>query len=119
MSPSRPTTMTKEQFEAHVRAEAMREHPDETPGVICIGDIHAASKRSAYIAARMEHDWPLVELLWRFVEITKPHNGAWCNTIDRLPIRLKFDAREYDRLHDAHVEATTALSPYTTKQIEQ
>ena len=107
--------MTKEQFEAHVRAEAAKKLPLITVTEI---DARQIDRGSRYIAARMEHEWPLVELLWRFVEITKPHNGAWCNTIDRLPIRLKFDAREYDRLHDAHVEATTALSPYTTKQIE-
>lgn len=106
--------MTKEQFEAHVRAEAIKKYADERGWFI--GD--KAQECVGYIAARMEHEWKLVELLWRFVDITKPNNGAWCDTFDRFPVHLKLDAAEYDRLHDAHIDATAALSPYTTKQIE-
>ena len=112
-----PTTMTREQFEAHVRAEATKKHV-LTADLSGIEYAKMMGRREAYIAARMEHEWKLVELLWRFVDITKPNNGAWCDTFDRFPVHLKLDAAEYDRLHDAHIDATAALSPYTTKPIE-
>ncbi len=117
--------MTKEQFEAHVRAEAEKRYP--APSMLDYGEVRlwkfdhgiSIARLQSYIATRMEHEWKLVELLWRFVDITKPNNGAWCDTFDRFPVHLKLDAAEYDRLHDAHIDATAALSPYTTKPIEQ
>lgn len=97
--------ITRDQFEAHVRAEAMIKYPllvaegvaDESmaAGAIAFARV---SERRAYIAARMEHEWPLVEAaqavvlrwdspLWK----DAPHTGEFIG-----------------RLRDA-------LSPYTTK----
>lgn len=45
--------MTKEQFEAHVRAEADVKYPVN----------HLIYLHAIYIAARMDHEWPLVEAL--------------------------------------------------------
>ena len=80
--------ISREQFEALVRAEAEARHPHYFP----------TSNREAYIAARMEHEWPLVEAaqalvdrwdtpLWKDV----PHTGAFIGRLRK------------------------ALSPYTTR----
>ena len=50
--------ITREQFEAHVRAEAEVKHPHYFP----------TSNREAYIAARMDNEWPLVAELLRAKE---------------------------------------------------
>jgi hypothetical protein len=53
--------ISREQFEALVRAEAERRWPmpDDEP------DFTSLDRQTAYIAARMEHEWPLVEaILW-------------------------------------------------------
>ena len=78
--------ITREQFEAHVRAEAEKRY-----------DMRWNEYRhlqNAYIAARMEHEWPLVEALQGIRE------GA------SLSVMLLRHA------------ANEALSPYTTKPIE-
>ena len=85
--------ITRDQFEAHVRVEAERKH-------------ELSPERTTYIAARMEHEWPLVaELLRakeRFDYLTLGGVG--------MTNGVSPEAGSKD------IEAT--LSPYTTKPIE-
>ena len=77
--------ITREQFEAHVRAEAEKRY-----------DMRWNEYRhlqNAYIAARMEHEWPLVEAL----------HG------------LCYGPMSMEAAADI---AMDILSPYTTKPIE-
>ena len=70
--------ISKEQFEAHVRAEAQQKYPHlniaadrlKRPGTAAISDAVALDRRDTYIAARMEHEWPLVEALQRYKPLT-------------------------------------------------
>lgn len=57
--------ITREQFEAHVRAEAEAIYTPLMEGATIYDNAHDANEpsRLAYIAARMEHEWPLVEAL--------------------------------------------------------
>lgn len=95
--------MTRDQFEAHVRAEAQVKYPvlrtskhDITSGEYGIKMI----EREAYIAARMEHEWPLVDELSRMVRYYEPGE-----TRPEAVAKI--------------VAAKSALSPYTTKPIER
>ena len=94
--------ITREQFEAHVRAEAKRKYPQP------FYQQHEApyQLREAYIAARMEHEWPLVEALGRIGQedhCASRVDGCWDA------------ATEWQTRRDM---ARSALSPYTTKPIE-
>lgn len=53
--------MTREQFEAHVRAEAELEYPQ-------IDGLELGAFRRTYIDARMKHEWPLVEALYAIID---------------------------------------------------
>ena len=75
--------ITRDQFEARVMAEAAQKHPHRKT-VTGIWDRTVNEVREAYIAARMEHEWPLVEAaqalvdrwdtpLWKDV----PHTGEF------------------------------------------
>ena len=100
--------ITRDQFEALVRAEAEKAHPlaSAVGSMLSSRAIHrleefddkAELRREAYIASRMEHEWPLVEAaqavvdrwdtpLWKDV----PHTGEFIGKLRK------------------------ALSPYTTK----
>ena len=93
--------ITREQFEAHVRVEAEKAVPVvrlKHPTLKHYSFDLSEGARKLYIAARMEHEWPLVEAaqavvdrwdspLWKDV----PHTGEFIGKL-----------RE-------------ALSPYTTK----
>ncbi len=102
--------MTKEQFEAHVRAAAERKHPFlniesdalKSRGIAAISDAIPLVQRESYIAARMEHEWPLVEALQEVLQFNQ--------TAGVLNPSMTMYA----------TEGTTskALSPYTTKPIE-
>jgi len=85
--------ITRDQFEAHVRVEAERKH-------------ELSPERTTYIAARMEHEWPLVEALDQCRAVLNLHTSI----VTRRPTE-----REYE---DALGVAYDALSPYTTKPIE-
>jgi hypothetical protein len=77
--------ITRDQFEVHVRAEAEKRY-----------DMRWNEYRhlqNAYIAARMEHEWPLVEALY----------GLCYGPMS---------------MEDAADVAMDVLSPYTTKPIE-
>ena len=76
--------ISREQFEALVRAEAVAKYPHYFP----------TSNREAYIAARMEHEWPVVAALYAIMEAHGPGNFA------------------SERIYEGGVNA---LSPYTTK----
>jgi hypothetical protein len=95
--------ITREQFEALVRAEAAKEFPLITVTEI---DARQIDRRSIYIAARMEHEWPLVaELLRakeRFDYLTLGGVG--------MTNGVSPEAGSKD--------IAAALSPYTTKPIE-
>ena len=86
--------ISREQFEALVRAEAERRWPmpDDEP------DFTSLDRQTAYIAARMEHEWPLVAALYAIMEAHGP--GTLCS----------------ERIYEG---AVMALSPYTTKPIER
>ena len=86
--------ITREQFEAHVRAEAAKGFPLITVTEI---DARQIDRRSIYIAARMEYEWPLVEALYAIMDAHGP--GTLCS----------------DCINDG---AIAALSPYTTKPID-
>ena len=98
--------MTREQFEAHVRAEAERKYPiKETgrppfPNEIGYWVTYDANRhrRSTYIAARMEHEWPVVAALYAIMAAHGPGTLA----------------SEY-----IYEDAVIALSPYTTKPTDQ
>ena len=90
--------ISKEHFEAHVRAEAQQKYPHlniaadrlKRPGTAAISDAVALDRRDTYIAARMEHEWPLVEALQKLIAL--PSRGTrWAEWI----------------------HAETALHPYT------
>ena len=80
--------ITRDQFEAHVRVEAEVKHPHYFP----------TSNREAYIAARMEHEWPLVEAAQAVVD--RWDTPLWKD----VPRTGEFIGRLRD-----------AISPYTTK----
>ena len=82
--------ISREQFEALVRAEAERRWPmpDDEP------DFTSLDRQTAYIAARMEHEWPLVAKM--------------------LDLRHGIFAT----VEDVNGLIDEALSPYTTKSIE-
>lgn len=90
----------KAAFEAHVRAEAIKKYADERGWFI--GD--NAQECVGYIAARMEHEWPLLEML----DDAKGH--VYSSAI------LSKGYSRADRLYK-RIEA--ALSPCTTKPIER
>lgn len=86
--------ISKEQFEAHVRAEAERKHPDAW----IVADqsiIDHSDYRRTYITTRMEHEWPLVEALQGVLSLAD------------------VDADERSWM------CRNALSPYTTKPTER
>lgn len=58
MSNTRNTMITREQFEARVRAEAEKKY--------LYLDWVSKERQMAYIAARMKHEWPLVQALQRY-----------------------------------------------------
>lgn len=97
--------ITRDQFEAHVRAEAEREYPDDDG---CpTGPYTAPSKRTiweraTYIAARMEYEWPLLEML----EDAKGHVYSSAML-----------SKGYSRADRLYKRIEAALSPYTTKPI--
>ena len=71
--------MTREQFEAHVRAEALKKHPDAWI-VTDQSIIDRSDYRRTYIAARMEHEWPPVEALQKLIAL--PSKGTrWAEWI--------------------------------------
>lgn len=76
--------MTKEQFKAIVREEAEMRYP-----VLYFRHAHVT-----YIAARMEHEWPLVELTAKLLEYWQAGNFSQ---------------------HPWQMELQDILSPYTTK----
>ena len=76
--------ITKADFEAHVRAEAEK------------GPVLFEDQKRIYIAARIQHEWPLMDVVQKFV--------AWM----------------YMQRQEAPLtEAEQALAPYTTKPTEQ
>jgi len=77
--------ITRDQFEAHVRVEAERKH-------------ELSPERTTYIAARMEHEWPLVEAAQAVVD--RWDTPLWKD----VPRTGEFIGRLRD-----------AISPYTTK----
>ena len=93
-NPTSLLAMTKEQFKAHVRAAAEAKYAefnyrDMGPRI--------RAGREAYIAARMEHEWPLVEALQGLVDsVSYVDPGVY----------------ELDL-------AKAALSPYAAKPIER
>ena len=93
--------ITREQFEALVRAEADVKYPNR-PEMPLTHRTLDDGKRFTYIAARMEHEWPLVEWL---DELTRQ-----CSTLSARA------AAEISPL--TLQQCRSALSPYTTKPIE-
>ena len=94
--------ISREQFEALVRAAAAAKYPlahhDPANGPIdfSVND-RQRNLREAYIAARMEHEWPLVEALQGLVDdVSYVDPGVYELDLARI-----------------------ALSPYTTKPIER
>lgn len=64
--------ITKEQFEALVRAEAAREYPEEIrSNGFAMFTYRYGPEREAYIKRAMEHEWPLVLKLQRIEELAK------------------------------------------------
>jgi hypothetical protein len=61
--------ITREQFEAHVRAEADERYPTQEAEreadrtLFAMLNNEQRMRAGGYIAARMEHEWPLVEAL--------------------------------------------------------
>ena len=97
--------ITREQFEAHVRAEAEKAVPVvrlKHPTLKHYSFDLSEGARKLYIAARMEHEWPLVEWL---DELTRQ-----CSTLSAQA------AAEISPL--TLQQCRSALSPYTTKPIE-
>lgn len=89
--------ITKEQFKAHVRAEAQERYPK--PSAIMLDGTEVNHWRTAYIAARMEHEWPLASALYAIMEAHGPGTLA---------------------SEAIYVNAVLALAPYTTtKPTEQ
>ena len=91
--------MTREQFEALVRAEAEKEYPDRVldNGVYRATELQFHNEHHTYIATRMEHEWPLVEALQGLVDsVSYVDPGVY----------------ELDL-------AKAALSPYAAKPIER
>lgn len=102
--------MTREQFEALVRAGAIREYPEEVRSNGFASYTHRHGPEcAAYIAARMEHEWPLVEALQDIL--------GDLDRCDWTCERCREDYRMQDT--DIHMRSTEALSPYTTKPIER
>lgn len=97
--------ITRDQFEALVRAEAKRLFDTSSEYI----DWHQKQRcERIYIAARMEHEWPLVEALQEIVEDL--------DNCDWTCARCGEDYRMPDT--DIYLRATEALSPYTTKPTE-
>ena len=82
--------ITRDQFEVHVRAEAKEKYPTQEAErevdrtLFAMLNNEQKMRQGAYIAARMEHEWPLVEAaqalvdrwdtpLWKDV----PHTGEF------------------------------------------
>lgn len=107
--------ITRDQFEAHVRAEADERYPTQEAEREADRDLFATlnneqkMRQAAYIAARMEHEWPLVEALQDTL-----HD---LDTCDWTCERCGEDYRMPDT--DIHLRVTDALSPYTTKPTER
>jgi len=100
--------ITRDQFEAHVRAEAERKHPDDPQGKYPehgSSYVSYESEREAYIAARMEHEWPLVEAL------VLAHDLAENELVDYA----KYGLSSHD---DIERRYRAALSHYTTKAVK-
>lgn len=102
--------MTKEQFEAHVRAEAFKKYADDRGWFI--GD--NAKECVGYIAARMEHEWALLEALHLAMShLTTPTSV----TLEYIPpssaMRRAADAFDKREADIRAIEKT--LSTYTTK----
>lgn len=100
-----PTTMSKEQFEAHVRAEATKKHV-LTADLSGIEYAKMMGRREAYIAARMDHEWKLVAVIQQAYEAIDSLNDGGFGPLTSV---------EGVRAMSACIEA---LSPYTTKPIE-
>ena len=93
--------ITREQFEAHVRVEAEKAVPVvrlKHPTLKHYSFDLSEGARKLYIAARMEHEWPLVEAAQAVVD--RWDSPLWKD----MPHTREFIGRLRD-----------ALSPYTTK----
>ncbi len=119
--------MTKEQFEAHVRAEADRavpvvrlKHPTLKHHSFDLSE----GARKLYIAARMEHEWPLVEALQASARSVSDLHNFIRNYFPQSEVE-KLSPRDFNivfgsdghmqRAGDAVDKVRAAISPYTTK----
>lgn len=101
--------ITKEQFEALVRADAQREFPlvnHEGPIDFSIND-RQRDHRGTYIAARMEHEWPLVAVIRQAYEAIDSLNDSGFGPLTSI---------EGVQAMSACIDA---LSTYTTKPTDQ
>ena len=110
--------ISREQFEALVRAEAERRWPmpDDEP------DFTSLDRQTAYIAARMEHEWPLAEAgnaMLSLLSMRLPVDGLECSDC-RYDFGKGHNAGcDVPRIEKAVAAWNELLSPYTTKPIER
>ena len=105
--------ITREQFEAHVREQANARHI-LTADLTGLEYARRLSARNTEISTRMEHEWPLLEVLQDLHDTAIDARALIAGQqapIDRRALIVLLT----DRLS----EARAILTPYTTKPTEQ